>query len=674
MGIAWTTSRSLYQKRQYIESALGMPIKLVKKWSKPSATDTVLGWGFKPSALKAQAWANRFGITLIHIEDGFLGYLGHPAKGGLPLSLAVDDSGIYYSANTSSRLLRLLADNSWFDRNERKRALQLLRRLRASGATKYNIYPIKSLPENLASQLSSQRHRVLIIDQIAGDLAITGANADEQQFYAMLEAARRDYPGSEIIIRSHPDSQLKGRRSILSSSHPQGVTILTDTCHPHALLASVDVIYTVSSLLGFEALLLGKKVVCFGAAFYAGWGLTDDRLAIERPEGATVSLLKLVSAALVKYCRYVDPRTGTLSTPEAIIELIEAQYAPLPPVHRLYASGFSLWKQSFIRRFCRPLATEILFCKEPPKSIGANDQRLLWGMKYPEVQGAWRLEDGFIRSVGLGSDLSRPQSLVIDPVGIYFNARTPSYLEQLLQNSQVTREQQEQARGLRERLIQSNISKYNTGASRCPPLRQFAQGRKILLVIGQVDNDASILFGSPHIKRSQQLLEQVRQQHPDSWIVYKPHPDVLSGNRHSDISESCRNSCIDYELGNVSLAATLGEIDELHTMTSLSGFEALLRGCKVTVWGHPFYSGWGLTHDVFPLPGRKRILNLDELTYIVLYRYPRYFDWHTGCFSTVDMLCEQLINCSDERFQQSTSIIAKKLRKLGFLLQTLLAR
>lgn len=651
-----------------------MPVKLIRKWNTPSATDIVLGWGFKPSALKAQAWANKFGITLIHIEDGFLGYLGHPAKDGLPLSLAVDDTGIYYSANTSSRLVRLLADNSWFDRSERKRALHLLRHLRESGATKYNLYPTKSLPDNLSALLANQRHKVLIIDQIAGDLAIAGANADEQQFYAMLAAARHDYPESEIIIRSHPDSQLKGRRSILSSSNPQDVTILTDTCHPHALLERVDVIYTVSSLLGFEALLLGKKVVCFGAAFYAGWGLTDDRLPVERPEGSAVSLLKLVSAALVKYCRYVDPRTGTLSEPETIIDLIAAQYSPLPPVHRLYASGFSLWKQSFIRRFCRPLAREILFCKQPPENIGENDQRLLWGMKYPEVQGAWRLEDGFIRSVGLGSDLSRPQSLVIDPVGIYFNAQIPSYLELLLQNSRVTREQQEQARQLREKLMRSNISKYNTGASLCPPLRQLAQGRNIMLVIGQVDDDASILFGSPHICSSQQLLEHVRQQHPDSWIVYKPHPDVLSGNRRSDISESCRSTCIDYELGNVALSAVLGEIDDLHTMTSLSGFEALLRGSRITVWGHPFYSGWGLTHDVFPPPRRKRILNLDELTYIVLYRYPRYFDWHTGCFSTVDMLCEQLINCSDERFQQSTSIIAKKLRKLGFLLQTLLAR
>lgn len=44
------------------------------------------------------------------------------------------------------------------------------------------------------------------------------------------------------------------------------------------------------------------------------------------------------------------------------------------------------------------------------------------------------MEDGFIRSVGLGSNLVPPLSLVIDDIGIYFNAETPSRLEHILQH------------------------------------------------------------------------------------------------------------------------------------------------------------------------------------------------------------------------------------------------
>src|SRR5260370_40455778 len=74
-----------------------------------------------------------------------------------------------------------------------------------------------------------------------------------------------------------------------------------------------------------------------------------------------------------------------------------------------------------------------------------------------------------------------------------------------------------------------------------------------------------------------------------------------------------------------STAALLALVDELHTMTSLAGFEALLRGRRVVVYGRPFYAGWGLTVDRVP-QGRGRTLSLDELVAGVLILYPRYLD------------------------------------------------
>ena len=59
-------------------------------------------------------------------------------------------------------------------------------------------------------------------------------------------------------------------------------------------------------------------------------------------------------------------------------------------------------------------------------------------------------------------------------------------------------------------------------------------------------------------------------------------------------------------------------------LTSLAGFEALLRGKSVTCYGQPFYAGWGLTQDLQPPARRSRRLDIDELVYGALIAYPLY--------------------------------------------------
>ena len=44
-----------------------------------------------------------------------------------------------------------------------------------------------------------------------------------------------------------------------------------------------------------------------------------------------------------------------------------------------------------------------------------------------------RMEDGFIRSVGLGSDFNWPYFLAVDRKGIYYDPSRPSELEDILQ-------------------------------------------------------------------------------------------------------------------------------------------------------------------------------------------------------------------------------------------------
>ena len=65
-------------------------------------------------------------------------------------------------------------------------------------------------------------------------------------------------------------------------------------------------------------------------------------------------------------------------------------------------------------------------------------------------------------------------------------------------------------------------------------------------------------------------------------------------------------------------------------MTSLAGFEALLRGKPVWTYGRPFYAGWGLTHDALDFPRRDRRLDLDQLIAGALIAYPIYVHPRSG--------------------------------------------
>ena len=66
-------------------------------------------------------------------------------------------------------------------------------------------------------------------------------------------------------------------------------------------------------------------------------------------------------------------------------------------------------------------------------------------------------------------------------------------------------------------------------------------------------------------------------------------------------------------LQNVNLSRLISRVDEVHTITSLVGLNALLQKKIVFTYGMPYYAGWGLTHDKHQCPRRKRKLSIEEL-------------------------------------------------------------
>lgn len=119
-----------------------------------------------------------------------------------------------------------------------------------------------------------------------------------------------------------------------------------------ALLDQVDAVWTMTSTLGFEALLRGVNVTCLGAPFYAGWGLTTDLGDVPERRTARPTLEGLAHAALIDYPRYFDPVTGTACPVEVVVDRLADGDVPAPgrgnrilaKVQGLFASYAYLWR------------------------------------------------------------------------------------------------------------------------------------------------------------------------------------------------------------------------------------------------------------------------------------------------------------------------------------------
>jgi capsular polysaccharide export protein len=220
--------------------------------------------------------------------------------------------------------------------------------------------------------------------------------------------------------------------------------------------------------------------------------------------------------------------------------------------------------------------------------------------------------------------LHPPGSVVIDRSGIYYNARSPSDLETLLATQIFTPALVDRARRLRNRVCAAGVTKYGLEAGQ---MIDLPTDRRTVLAVGQVDDDMSVQLGGAGVGGNLDFLARVRKAEPDAWIVYRPHPDVQAGHRKGHLSDTVVLEHADAIDSGAPLMELVQRVDEVHVLSSLTGFEALMRGRSVTVHGMPFYAGWGLTRDLAkPSSRRGRLLDVDQLVAGALILYPRYLD------------------------------------------------
>ena len=433
---------------------------------------------------------------------------------------------------------------------------------------------------------------------------------------AFLARLLRAFPGEHFVAAGPEGCPLSGL-----PTDPR-LVVLTGPADPFALFPLAARVHVASSAAACEAQLAGFPTLC-----------TDPVLG-PVPADAAGSLALRFGAGVHAF----DPWTGR---PIPLVEAVErvawlrARFRGNG--RRIVLVGVSGWKREALDAFADGPGGK------PLHSMNADDAVALarrhdaavwaWATRCPDALPRLcaeaglpfaRVEDGFLRSVGLGASLKPGASIVVDDRGIYYDPRVESRLARLLKETAFPSESTERAARLRAAIVARRLSKYNVGLAARD--EAFPEGRRIVLVPGQVEDDASVLTGSPEVRGNLALLRAARARNPDAFLLYKPHPDVEAGFRQGAIPEAEALALADRIVAGLSIVDLLDRVHHVETMTSLAGFEALIRGLTVATHGRPFYAGWGLTEDLAPGADRGRRLALDELVAGALLLYPLYLD------------------------------------------------
>jgi capsular polysaccharide export protein len=627
----------IFQRRvRKILSVHGWSLKLGLPFTN---SDAVAVWGRKGPAKRGMMMASVFKKPLLTVEDAFLRSVLTGRQGAQSLGIVTDWTGIYFDTSQPSDIDVFLEKSLHLNDDDLKNAADQMAYMGHLKLSKYNDYSQQEIELN--------NEYILVVDQTLNDAAIIKGGADAQTFVNMLAYAKAENPDKKIYIKTHPETAAGKRLGHYTQDDCDGqVDLLATQLSPYELFQGASKIYCVTSQVGLEAIFSGRKPIIFGRPFYAGLGLTDDR----GPTPKSTLKLKpeqLFWATHLQYSKWYDPffeRATGFQTTATILHTKSRQHNDNKKP--AFCIGMRLWKRGFLKQFLSGSASAPRFFDNSQKAVLAakknNGRVLVWsGKETQELHKACvqnhvpliRVEDGFLRSVGLGAELVAPVSLAFDDTGIYYDPTRSSQLERLINASgNLSEIELARAKAVQNRIVALKMTKYNL-AHRSVTLNA-QRGQQIILVPGQVEDDASILKGAAQVKTNLDLLQAARVDFPDAYIVFKPHPDVEAGLRKGSIPTKQANDYADFIASNCNMADLLDQIDRIATITSLAGFEGLMRGKQVTCYGNPFYSCWGLTDDRGnKLDRRIARPKLTALIHACLIEYPRYWDpvTHNPC-------------------------------------------
>ena len=257
-------------------------------------------------------------------------------------------------------------------------------------------------------------------------------------------------------------------------------------------------------------------------------------------------------------------------------------------------------------------------------------------------------EDGFIRSIvplsvkNVDLIYNQSHSTILDDKGIYINAFGTSNIEMILNSDiKLSNEQILRTKNIIKLIKDNKISKYNH-----QPILNLDIGNpkhKKVLVIDQVYNDKSIKLGWANEKVFKDMLLAAINENPGADILVKTHPDKRDNcirGYLTDVEPKDNVYKVDFAINPISM---LEQVDKVYVCTSQMGFEALMCGKEVHIFGMPFYAGWGVTNDRQTNPRRIKKRSLEEIFYAAYIMCTKYVSYKTNSVCEIEQTIEEIL-------------------------------
>jgi capsular polysaccharide export protein len=662
-AISAIPERTWSQQNRYVLKMLGVtrhqPVLDTPVPSELIDADVLLQWGVRGLSKGSQRLllhraASSLGIPRLVLEDGFIRSVGIGLSGTPGLSIIVDDMTAFYDATRPSRLETILDGDLVLTDAQIERAERAIASLVSSKISKYNHAPYRRMKPSAPG-----RKLLVVVDQRAGDMSIELGLATKDSFDAMIDAAMKLSHDHDICIKLHPDRLIGGQPGAIPAetldrirNHPS-VEIVSDDLNPYSLIDAADKVFVVTSGMGFEALMAGKEVWCFGAPFYAGWGVTRDQIVIPRRR-ARRSVVEIFHVFYLRLSRYFVPDRGRVCELEELIAYMQqvrpwslgapqtsdespvrfaerpVRFAALDDVRTIWALGIPSRAEKAFRqlfsdkrvnfRGAGQIDFSAVSMSAAPAILHIGDAKAPGVAAFARSNGVplFRLREGLIRATSYPLGDVLPYSLFIERVGSARREHEPTDLVDCVETTDFDADPQllSRARALRAILVEAGISEYTL------PLPGVtapygAKRTERILVIGSREATSESRVA---------LVKRAIANHPGRQIIYRDDPISVGseGATHGELAYICQVSA-----DPLPLACVFDGVDRVYTDCAVGGWHALCRGIPVATTGAPFYAGWGLTEDLADV-SRKRRATLDELFAAAYLIHQRYVDPQSG--------------------------------------------
>jgi capsular polysaccharide export protein len=270
-------------------------------------------------------------------------------------------------------------------------------------------------------------------------------------------------------------------------------------------------------------------------------------------------------------------------------------------------------------------------------------------------------EDGFLRSADTWCNYKADPkyrfgcSLIFDARTCYYDATKPSTVELMLNDKGLVVSEQDktEARRIIDRIVANKLTKYNHQPIYTPQIGRV--GCRKVLVVDQSYGDFAIKKGWADDSTFERMLDAAIEENPNADILVKTHPDAMTGVRkgyYDNLKEYGNVFRVTMPINPYSLMEV---VDKVYVCSTQFGFEALMAGKEVHVFGMPFYAGWGLTIDDQKNQRRTNKRSLEEVFYIFYILYTHWMNPKTGKVCSIDESIDYLIRLRDEYKNASTT-------------------